>query len=64
MTPAGASQPRRSGAAQYDLMIGMLGRIRAAMDALYKEIGCDLADMAVKADRALKDRPLIERIRD
>jgi DNA-binding MarR family transcriptional regulator len=52
------------GRAQYNLMIGMLDRIRAAMDALYDELGCDLAEMAVKAVRALQDRPLIERIGD
>lgn len=52
------------GRAQYNRMIEMLDHIRAAMDALYAELGCDLADMAAKAVKALQDRPLIERIGD
>lgn len=50
------------GQAQYDRMIVMLSHIRDAMDALYEELGCDLATVAVKAVKALKDRPLIDRI--
>jgi DNA-binding MarR family transcriptional regulator len=50
------------GQAQYALMMDMLGHIRAAMEALYEELGCNLADMATKAVEALQDRPLIERI--
>ncbi|HCR66923.1 MAG TPA: hypothetical protein DIW38_10475 [Oceanicaulis sp.] len=51
-----------TGREQYTLMIAMLENIRAAMDALYDELGCNLADMAAKAVTSLKDRPLIERI--
>ncbi len=47
---------------QYNRMIAMLGEIRAAMDALYDELGCNLAGMATEAVRSLKARPLIERI--
>jgi DNA-binding MarR family transcriptional regulator len=54
----------KEGQTQYTLMMAMLGHIRAAMDALYDELGCNLADVAVKAVEALHDRPLIERIRD
>ena len=50
------------GQAQYALMIEMLGHIRDSMDALYDELGCNLAEMAVRAVASLKDRPLIERI--
>lgn len=52
------------GQEQYRLMMIMLGRIRSAMDALYDEIGCNLADMASRAVKSLKDRPLIDRIAD
>jgi len=52
----------KEGQAQYALMLDMLGHIRAAMDALYDEVGCNLADIAVKAVEALQDRPLIERV--
>ena len=34
------------------------------MDTLYQELGCDVAGIAVKAVKALKERPLIERISD
>lgn len=50
------------GQAQYALMMDMLDHIRAAMDALYEELDCDLADMAAKAVVALQNRPLIDRI--
>ena len=50
------------GRAQYARMIDMLGKIRAAMDELYAELGVDMASVAVKADKALRERPLVERI--
>ena len=50
------------GRAQYARMIDMLGKIRAAMDELYAELGVDMASGAVKADTALRERPLVERI--
>jgi len=52
------------GQAQYEQMIAMLAQIRDAMDALYEEIGCDLAEMAVKAVTSLKEKPLVDRIAD
>jgi DNA-binding MarR family transcriptional regulator len=50
------------GRAQYQSMMVMLEKIRAAMDALFDEIGCDLAAKAVEAVAALQARTLIERI--
>ncbi len=52
----------KEGQAQYTLLMDMLGHIRAAMDALYEELGCNLADIAAKAVDALNERPLIDRI--
>jgi DNA-binding MarR family transcriptional regulator len=52
------------GEGQYKKLIEMLGHIRTAMDTLYQELGCDVAGIAVKAVKALKERPLIERISD
>lgn len=52
------------GRAQYKRMIGMLAQIRDAMDALYEELGVDLASVAVKAEKALRARPLVERVGD
>jgi DNA-binding MarR family transcriptional regulator len=54
----------REGQAQYAQMITMLARIRDAMDTLYDELGCDLADIAVRAVKALQDKPLVERVPD
>ena len=50
------------GRRQYNKMTDMLENIRTAMLALYDELGCDLANIAVKAVNALDDSPLIERI--
>lgn len=47
---------------QYRLMMAELEKIRAAMDALFDEIGCDLAGKAVEAVAALRTRPLTERV--
>ncbi len=49
------------GQAQFALMMVMLEKIRAAMDALFEEIGCDLAARSVDAVAALRAVPLIER---
>lgn len=54
LTPAGLQQ--------YEKMMVMLGHIRTAMDELYAELDCDLARVAVKAVKALKDRPIAERV--
>lgn len=52
------------GREQYQTMMVILEKIRAMMDALFDEIGCDLAGKAVEAVAALKARPLIERARE
>ncbi|OLF78023.1 hypothetical protein AWH62_05020 [Maricaulis sp. W15] len=50
------------GRTQYDLMMIMLEKIRAAMDALFDELGVDLAAKAVEAVRSLKATPLVDRV--
>ena len=50
------------GRAQYGLMMAMLEKIRGAMDALFDELGVDLAAKAVEAVQLLKARPLVDRI--
>lgn len=50
------------GRAQYGLMMTMLEKIRGAMDALFDELGVDLAAKAVEAVQLLKARPLVDRI--
>lgn len=52
----------KEGQAQYTRMMEMLGQIRDAMDALYEELGVDLASVAVTAVKALQERPLVERV--
>ncbi|WP_417479540.1 MarR family winged helix-turn-helix transcriptional regulator [Maricaulis maris] len=50
------------GRSQYELMMDMLEKIRGAMDALFDELGVDLAAKAVEAVQSLKARPLVDRI--
>jgi len=52
----------KEGQAQYTRMMERLGQIRDAMDALYEELGVDLASVAVKAVKALQERPLVDRV--
>lgn len=49
---------------QYQRLLLILEKIKATMEAIYAEIGCDLAAKAEEADKALQRRSLAERIRD
>ncbi len=52
------------GDGQFARLLLLLEKIKAAMEAIYAEIGCDLAAKAEEADQALQRRSLAERIRE